>query len=49
MVGAAGNMAAGAMLGAVGGPPGVALGVVGGFFLWGIGEVTGGLVNRVIT
>ena len=43
-VGMTGNMAAGAMFGAVGGPPGVVLGAIGGFALWGVGEVTGGLV-----
>ena len=47
-VGATGNMAAGAMLGAVGGPPGMVLGAIGGFALWGVGEITGGLVDRLI-
>ena len=37
--GMAGNIAAGAMLGSVGGPPGMVVGAVGGFLVWGAGEV----------
>ena len=45
-VGVAGNIAAGAMAGSVAGPPGAALGALGGFLVWGAGEVVGGLVDR---
>ena len=33
-------------MGAPFGPPGVALGALGGFVIWGAGEVIGGLVDR---
>jgi len=39
MKGMAGNIAAGAMLGSVGGPPGMVVGMLGGFLVWGAGEV----------
>ena len=46
-VGVAGNIASGAMLGgAVGGPAGAAVGALLGFGVWGVGEVTGRLVDR---
>ena len=46
-VGAGGNIASGVLLGAaVGGPPGAAIGAFGGFLIWGVGEVTGKLVDR---
>ena len=46
-VGVAGNVTSGILLGAaVGGPPGAAIGAFGGFVVWGVGEVTGGLVER---
>lgn len=48
-VGVTGNIASGALLGAaVAGPPGAAIGLFGGFLVWGVGEVTGGLVERAI-
>ena len=48
-VGKYGNIASGAMMGAaVGGPVGAAVGALGGFAIWGIGEVVGGLVGRMI-
>ena len=48
-VGGAGNIAAGAMMGgAVGGPAGAALGALLGFGVWGVGEVTGRLVDRAL-
>ena len=37
---------AGAFMGAPFGPPGVALGALGGFAIWGAGEIIGGLVDR---
>ena len=45
-VGISGNIAAGALMGASFGPPGAALGALGGFAIWGAGEVIGGLVDR---
>ena len=45
-IGMTGNIAAGAMMGSVGGPVGIAVGALGGFFLWGSGEVAGGLIDR---
>ena len=46
-VGITGNIASGAMLGgAVGGPAGAAVGALLGFGVWGVGEVTGRLVDR---
>ena len=45
-VGVTGNVAAGALMGAPFGPPGLALGALGGFAIWGAGEVIGGLVDR---
>ena len=43
-VGVTGNIASGAMLGSVAGPPGAAVGALGGFVVWGVGEVIGELV-----
>ena len=45
-VGVTGNIAAGALMGAPFGRPGLALGALGGFMMWGAGEVVGGLVDR---
>ena len=46
-VGAGGNVLSGALIGAtVGGPPGAAVGALGGFVIWLGGEVAGGLVER---
>lgn len=46
-VGITGNIASGAMVGgAVGGPAGAAVGALLGFGVWGVGEVTGRLVDR---
>lgn len=46
-VGVTGNMASGALMGAaIGGPVGAAVGATGGFLVWGLGEVVGGLVNK---
>ena len=45
-IGVTGNIAAGAVVGSVAGPPGTALGALGGFLVWGAGEVVGGLVDR---
>ena len=45
-VGVTGNITAGAIVGSVAGPPGAALGALGGFLVWGAGEVVGGLVDR---
>ena len=45
-VGVTGNIASGALMGAPFGPPGAALGALGGFVMWGAGEVIGGLVER---
>ena len=46
-VGGAGNIASGAMIGGVvGGPAGAAVGALLGFGVWGVGEVTGRLVDR---
>ena len=48
-VGGAGNIASGAMIGGVvGGPAGAAVGALLGFGVWGVGEVTGRLVDRVL-
>ena len=44
-VGMAGNIAAGAMLGSVGGPPGAVVGALGGFLMWGAGEVVGKTID----
>ena len=44
-VGMAGNIAAGAMLGSVGGPPGAVVGALGGFLVWGAGEVVGSVID----
>ena len=46
VVGVTGNIAAGALAGSVFGPPGAVLGALGGFAIWGAGEVVGGLVDR---
>jgi hypothetical protein len=45
-VGVTGNITSGALMGAPFGPPGLALGALGGFVIWGAGEVVGGLVDR---
>lgn len=45
-VGLWGNVIGGGMAGAVGGPPGVALGALGGFAIWAGGEVVGGLIDK---
>ena len=45
-VGMTGNIAAGAMLGSVGGPPGAAVGALGGFLVWGVGEAVGRVIDR---
>ena len=46
-VGITGNIASGAMVGgAVGGPAGAAVGALLGFGVWGVGQVTGRLVDR---
>ena len=45
-VGITGNIASGALMGAPFGPPGAVLGALGGFAIWGAGEVIGGLVGR---
>ena len=46
-VGIGGNIASGAMVGgAVGGPAGAAVGALLGFGVWGVGQVTGKLVDR---
>ena len=45
-VGVTGNITAGAIVGSAAGPPGAALGALGGFLVWGAGEVVGGLVDR---
>lgn len=48
-VGITGNIASGAMVGgAVGGPAGAAVGALLGFGVWGVGEVTGRLVDRAL-
>ena len=47
-VGCGGNVASGAMLGAVAGPPGVVVGAVGGFLLWGAGEAFGYLIDQAL-
>jgi len=44
-VGMTGNIAAGAMLGSVGGPPGAVVGMLGGFLVWGAGEVVGSAID----
>ena len=44
-VGMTGNIAAGAMLGSVGGPPGAVVGMLGGFLVWGAGEVVGSVID----
>ena len=45
-VGIAGNIATGAMIGGgLGGPPGVVVGALAGFGMWGVGEVVGRLVD----
>ena len=47
IVGSGGNVISGAVTGfAVAGPPGVVLGAAGGFIIWGIGEVVGGVVDH---
>lgn len=49
-VGVGGNITAGALMGfAVGGPAGAAIGSLGGFLIWGVGEVTGGLIDRALS
>ena len=46
-MGVAGNIVSGAMVGgAVGGPAGAAVGALLGLGVWGVGEVTGRLVDR---
>ena len=45
-VGVYGNVVAGAIVGSTFGLPGAALGALGGFVIWGAGEVVGGLVDR---
>ena len=45
-VGVTGNIAAGALMGAPFGTPRAALGALGGFAIWGMGEVIDGLVDR---
>ena len=46
-VGKGGNVISGAVIGAaVAGPPGAVLGAAGGFIIWGIGEVVGGVVDH---
>ena len=48
-VGKYGNIASGVMIGAaVGGPPGAVFGAVGGFAVWGVGEIVGGLIGMAI-
>lgn len=48
-VGATGNMASGALLGAaIGGPPGAVIGAFGGFLIWGTGEVIGKVIDNSI-
>ena len=48
-VGATGNVAAGAMMGAIAGPPGVLIGAAGGLLLWGMGEAIGLAVDKLTT
>ena len=46
-VGASGNIASGALFGAtIGGPPGAAIGALGGFLVWGTGEVVGKVIDK---
>ena len=45
-VGCGGNIAAGAMMGSAVGPPGMVLGALGGFLLWGVGEAVGCLIDE---
>lgn len=47
-VGASGNIAAGAILGSVAGPPGAAVGALGGLAVWVLGEGVGYVIERVI-
>ncbi|XP_019850736.1 PREDICTED: uncharacterized protein LOC109581234 [Amphimedon queenslandica] len=47
VVGATGNVASGALLGGVvAGPPGIAIGALGGFLIWGGGEVVGKVIDK---
>ena len=46
-VGVTGNIASGALIGAgIGGPPGAAIGALGGFIIWGAGEVVGKVIDK---
>lgn len=46
-VGVTGNIASGALIGAgIGGPPGAAIGALGGFIIWGAGEVAGKVIDK---
>ena len=47
-VGLLGNVAVGAVVGGItGGPIGAVVGGVGGLAVWGIGEIIGGIINRL--
>ena len=48
-IGMGGNIAAGAMMGSVGGPAGAVVGALGGLLIWGAGEVVGGVIERVFS
>ena len=48
-VGMVGNIAAGALLGSVGGPPGAVVGMLGGFLVWGAGEVVGEVIDHAFS
>ncbi|XP_019860753.1 PREDICTED: uncharacterized protein LOC109589072 isoform X1 [Amphimedon queenslandica] len=46
-VGATGNLASGALFGAaIAGPPGAAIGALGGFMIWGTGEFVGKFIEK---
>lgn len=46
-VGMVGNIAGGALLGSIAGPPGAAVGALGGFVVWLLGEAAGRVVEEI--
>ena len=46
-VGMAGNIAGGALLGSIAGPPGAAVGALGGFVVWLLGEAAGRVIEEI--
>ena len=43
------NIASGVMIGSAFGPPRMAVGALGGFMVWGVGEAVGGFVDGAVS